>query len=171
MQRKNRVYLSLGSNIHPRHFFMAEAERLLQKNAGTIVSQSSLYESESWGFEAATPFLNSIVILETGLNPFKLLKVLKSIERELGRSEKGKPYQSRKIDIDIIAFNNDVVNTKELTVPHRHMADRKFVLMPLAEIAPRWKHPVFQKSSVELLNECKDNLEVIKLKTQSADVL
>ena len=171
MQHKNRVYLSLGSNIHPRHYFMAEAERLLQKNAGTIVSQSSLYESESWGFEAATPFLNSIVILDTDLDPFGLLKVLKSIEKELGRMEKGKPYKSRKIDIDIIAFNHDIINTKELTIPHAFMADRRFVLMPLTEVDPHWKHPVLQKSSTELLNGCKDSLEVTLLKNQPVNAV
>ena len=171
MQQVNKVYISLGSNIRPRHYYMSEALRLLEETAGRIVAHSSLYETESWGFRAETPFLNSVAELETGLNPFALLKQLKKIEEKLGRTEKGKPYKSRKIDLDIISFNNEVIRTEQLTLPHVYVAQRRFVLLPLAEIAPDWIHPVLLKSSTTLLKECPDKLKVTRLEEVAANAL
>ncbi len=170
MSEKHLVYLSLGSNIKPREKYLSAAMELLNKSAGKILRKSEFYETGGWGFQPETPFINNVVLLETELVATELLKKTQEIEKTLGRERKGKPYSSRKIDIDILYFDNMVIENETLTVPHPLLHMRKFVLVPLTEIAPEHIHPVLKKNTVELLKECNDGSEVTKLKT-GADVL
>jgi 2-amino-4-hydroxy-6-hydroxymethyldihydropteridine diphosphokinase len=163
MSEKHLVYLSLGSNVKPRTEYLAAAIDLLKKSAGKVLKKSAFYETGSWGFVSETPFVNNVVLLETTLNATDLLKKTQEIERLLGREKKGKPYTSRKIDIDILYYDDSVINNGILTVPHALLQKRKFVLVPLAEIAPDTVHPVLKKSSLQMLDECDDNSLINKL--------
>ncbi len=170
MLQNKLVYLSLGSNIHPRDFFLSEATRLLNETIGKIIKKSSIYETESWGFSSGIPFLNSIVILKTLLNPLDVLINTQKIEKTLGRTNKGKPYSSRKIDVDILYIDDEIIELENLTVPHPLMHKRRFVLMPLVEIIPNKIHPVLNKTSKEMLKNCPDNL-LVKIKNISINAL
>ena len=108
MAKTHLAYLSLGGNIENREGFLNEAVQLLNEKAGEILKKSSYYETESWGFDAVTPFLNSVVLLKTELSPQKLLNTIQDIEKTLGREKKGRPYASRKIDIDILYIDEKI---------------------------------------------------------------
>jgi 2-amino-4-hydroxy-6-hydroxymethyldihydropteridine diphosphokinase len=157
-----KAYISIGSNLGNRLQNLQNALFHLDAQVGKITSISKVYESESWGFEAAD-FFNACVSLETYLTPEEVLLKILSIEKMLGRErflEEG--YESRTIDIDIIYYGNEVVQTDRLTVPHPKLQDRKFVLMPLAEIAPQFYHPILKKDTRNLLQECRDKGHVRK---------
>jgi 2-amino-4-hydroxy-6-hydroxymethyldihydropteridine pyrophosphokinase len=149
------VYLGLGSNIGNKRRNLITASALLAERAGDIPALSAIYETEPWGFESENSFMNSALILETELFPEALLEVITQIEKELGRVEKSvkQQYKDRVIDIDILFYDNDVIDTQSLTIPHPLIARRSFVLEPLMEIAPFLKHPVLNKTILELYNE------------------
>jgi len=147
----NVVYLSLGSNIGDRSAHLREAIARLQ-TTGKIAAMSSFYETEPVEFTQQALFLNCASRLETGFAPEELMSRLLEIERELGR-ERVRKKGPRTIDIDILLFEDLVLNSPELTIPHPAMAERRFVLEPLAEIAPGVVHPVFKKTISELLAE------------------
>lgn len=165
----SQVYLLLGSNQGDKVKILQLAiDRLCLLSIKKIV-KSSLYESEPWGFEADEWFLNMAVRLETDLDPRDLLKILLKIETELGRVRDDKvgrtgdderQYSSRTIDIDILLFEDKVINEEDLIVPHPRMQHRRFVLLPLCEIAPKIIHPVLNKSMEKLLEECDDKSNV-----------
>jgi 2-amino-4-hydroxy-6-hydroxymethyldihydropteridine diphosphokinase len=159
----NKVYLSLGSNRGGRTANLKRAIDLLTEWAGNVITLSSLYETPPWKMEDETDFLNQVVLLETALPAQELIDMLILIESMMGRVRSSKKYEPRKIDIDILFFNNEVITTEELTVPHPLMQERKFVLTPIAEIAPEFIHPVLKKSMVQLLDECQDKSEITKL--------
>lgn len=125
---------------------------------------SKVYESESWGFDA-DDFLNACIVIETYLTPQEVLGKIFSIEKKLGR-ERGlkNGYASRTIDIDIIYFEKEILQTDELTIPHPNLRKRKFVLLPLADIAPQFYHPIYNKDTRNLIQECKDQTRVEKTK-------
>lgn len=130
------VYLSLGSNLGDRKATMRRAIGLLNERAGSVDRQSSFIETEPWGFESTNKFLNMCVRLLTTLSPEQLLMATKQIERELGRTQKsvnGK-YHDRPIDIDILMYDDLQLSTPDLTLPHPHMQERDFVMIPLREI-------------------------------------
>lgn len=130
------VYLSLGSNLGDREATMRRAIGLLNERAGSVDRQSSFIETEPWGFESTNKFLNMCVRLLTTLSPEQLLMATKQIERELGRTQKsvnGK-YHDRPIDIDILMYDDLQLSTPDLTLPHPHMQEREFVMIPLREI-------------------------------------
>lgn len=130
------VYLSLGSNLGDRKATMRRAIGLLNERAGSVDRQSSFIETEPWGFESTNKFLNMCVRLLTTLSPEQLLLATKQIERELGRTQKsvnGK-YHDRPIDIDILMYDDLQLSTPDLTLPHPHMQERDFVMIPLREI-------------------------------------
>lgn len=130
------VYLSLGSNLGDREATMRRAIGLLNERAGSVDRQSSFIETEPWGFESTNKFLNMCVRLLTTLSPEQLLMATKQIERELGRTQKsvnGK-YHDRPIDIDILMYDDLQLSTPNLTLPHPHMQEREFVMIPLREI-------------------------------------
>ncbi len=161
----NKAYLLLGSNIEPRDDFIREAIGLLKNKVGVIVGVSSVYESEPWGFQSDTRFLNCVVCIETDLAAVSLLESILLIEENMGRTRRGGGYTSRNIDIDILYFNEDIVNEPGLIIPHQRLHERRFALEPLAEIASGFKHPVLGKTNSELLEQVDDLSEVVKFKT------
>jgi len=156
----NEVYLSLGCNIGNRREYLNNAKELISEISSGEIVLSKLYESESWGFEA-DKFLNIVIKIQTCFDAYSLLKKLQEIEKILGRENKTIDfYESRKIDIDILYFNNDTVSGSELTIPHKFLHLRKFVLKPLNDISPNFTHPILKKTNEYLLQICVDNCEV-----------
>lgn len=145
------AYLGLGTNIGNRRKNMITAAALLAERVGDVLALSGFYETEPWGFESANIFLNAAVKLKTDLSPLELLRATQEIELEMGRTEKSNgAYHDRIIDIDILLYDHLQMQTPELTLPHPLMQTRKFVMQPLAEIAPFLKHPVLNECIIDL---------------------
>ena len=155
----NNVYLLLGSNEGNRIDWFHKAIKLIEACCGAIVKNSSVYETKAWGITKQPDFLNMVVQLQTGISPEDLLAALINIEITLGRKRDIK-WGPRIIDIDILLYNNDVVDAPELIIPHPYLHLRRFTLAPLEEIAPGYIHPVFHKTITQLLADCPDKLEV-----------
>lgn len=158
-----KLYILLGGNLGDKQQFFSEARTLLSKQLGPITAQSAIYETEPWGFESKDMFWNQALEIETALSPAEVLYKTQLIERELGRIRKANLYESRVIDIDILFYADQIVQTETLAVPHPRIQERKFALVPLCEIAPELIHPVFLKSIRQLLDECRDSLKVEKV--------
>ena len=156
MQILRTTYLSLGSNRGSKLENLQKAIDLIAENIGIVSKISSVYKTASWGFESED-FFNCCLAVSTGLNPENLLKGIHKIELLLGRDRyKEKGYEDRIIDIDILLFDNEVIFSKELIVPHKDMLNRKFVMVPLAEIAPNLLHPIVKKRMQICLDNCTD---------------
>jgi len=165
MAKKHTIFLLLGSNIHPRTAYLNRATELISSSIGLITIASPIYESESWGFVSPLLFLNQVFCVETTMNPIEILEKTQEIERQLGRTTKSDgTYGSRTLDIDLLFFDDDIINLPELTVPHTQMTNRRFTLMPLAEIAPQKEHPVLKRTCRQLLDTCLDKSKVWKYK-------
>ena len=151
----NRAYLSLGSNLGEKSANLNKAIELLKERAGEVLAVSSFYETAPDGFISENSFVNIALSLDTKLDVYVLLDVCEEIERELGRTTKSVNlnYSDRLIDIDILYFNNMQLATERLTLPHPRMHKRQFVLEPLAEIAPKFRHPITGMSTVKMLKE------------------
>lgn len=150
------IILSIGTNIGDRQANIANAITALGQ-IGKVVTVSPIYTSEPWGFESENGFYNIALILETSLSPLDLLCATQQIERDLGRTAKTTTsYTDRIIDIDIIDYNNQTIDTQTLTLPHKLMHKRNFVLYPLADIAPDWQHPILKLTATELKNASAD---------------
>ena len=149
------VYLSLGTNIGNKEQNLTRAIEALSLALGRCIAVSQFIGTEPWGFHSENSFLNCAAAFETKLSPLELLDATERIERELGRTAKshGGNYSDRIIDIDILLYGNETIETERLTVPHPLMHKRDFVLQPLAEIAPDVVHPVLDKSIILLLKE------------------
>ena len=158
----NDVYLLLGGNIGDRFQCLQEATKAIEKTCGNIIQQSSLYETAAWGIEDQDPFLNQVLQLATTLEADDLLSRLLSIEETLGRKRDIK-YGPRSIDIDILFYNNAIIELEGLKVPHPRMHLRRFVLEPLCELAPQKMHPLLHKTVARLLADCPDPLAVNKI--------
>jgi 2-amino-4-hydroxy-6-hydroxymethyldihydropteridine diphosphokinase len=157
-------YLSLGSNLGDRQIHLQKALYKLQEQAGDITKISEVYETASWGFESGN-FLNMCVALETRLSPEELLQHILKIEKALGRVRgTDDTYQARNIDIDILYYGFEIIETPELTVPHPELHKRHFVLKPLADVAPQFYHPIFIKDTRNLLQQCRDKDKLEKTK-------
>lgn len=156
------VYLSIGTNMGQREANLAAAISEIESGAGRAAAVSDVYETEPWGMDSAACFLNMAVGIETLLAPHTLLNVLLDIESRMGRTRHGRGYSPRVIDIDILFFDNLVIDDNGLTVPHPLMAYRRFVLEPLAGIAPLLVHPVTGKTVTLLLELCADKHAVRK---------
>lgn len=156
---QNSAVLHLGSNLGDRRQHLAEARRLLQLRCGNIIRSSSLYETAPWGPADQPDYLNQALVLETSLSSDLLLRELQKIENEKGR-ERNIHWGPRTLDIDILFFNRDIINQPNLSIPHPRISERRFVLLPLAEIIPDYIHPESGKSIKELLDECPDAGEV-----------
>ncbi len=161
----NRVFLGLGSNLGNREEILREAIRNIEESCGSLILISSLYVTEPVGFTGGD-FLNIVICIETRLTPSGLLGRILKAESQLGRLRIGTGYASRTIDIDILLFDNEIIDSECLVVPHPRMHLRKFVLEPLNEIAGNLLHPVLNKTISELLAECSDKSSVIKFKTK-----
>lgn len=148
------AYLALGTNIGNKRRNMITAAALLAERVGDVLALSGFYETEPWGFQSENTFLNAALQLETSLSPLELLKATQQIEVEIGRTQKSNgTYHDRIIDIDILLYDDLILQTPELTLPHPLMQDRRFVMEPLLEIAPNVVHPVFKKTVVSLMRE------------------
>jgi len=156
MTNLNQVYLSIGSNLGNRYLNLQKAVLALAKKVGAVLQTSSIYENGAVGFDGED-FLNACIQLETKLSPTELLVALKEIELNFGRKkDTNQGYASRSIDLDILYFNDLILNGAGLSIPHPRMIDRNFVLKPLADIAPQFYHPIYKKDTRNLLQECKD---------------
>lgn len=158
------VYLSLGSNIGDRVGYIQQATGLLSANPDiNIVTTSSFYETEPWGMESDNWFVNAVIQITTSLPPELLLKECKRIEALLGRvAGKNDAYIDRTIDIDIIFYDKLIMNSENLTIPHKHFHKRAFMLVPMLEIAEDFVHPFFGKT-VESLYEAIEDPETVCL--------
>jgi 2-amino-4-hydroxy-6-hydroxymethyldihydropteridine diphosphokinase len=156
------VYLSVGSNVGDRLENVRAASTAVHKAIGKIARKSKLYETQAWGKTDQEPYLNQVIMINTILDPRKLLEEIDRIEKELGRERKEK-WGPRTIDIDILFYGRRVVRDKGLEVPHPELHNRMFVLAPLLEIAPELEHPMLHKTVEELFMVCRDLSEVVML--------
>jgi len=154
------TYLSLGSNLGNKLDNLQDAVNLIAHKIGRVSKVSSVYKTKSWGFKS-DDFYNICIEVSTNLNPENLLDRVLKIEIELGRTrEASDDYKARIIDIDVLLFDDDIIFYNDLKVPHPRMLERKFVLVPLTEIAPNVKHPIVKKTTLMCLHNCDDNTEI-----------
>lgn len=154
------VFILLGSNIGNSHLNLQKAINAIQGAGANIIEVSSIYKTKAWGNTNQDDFLNAVLKLNTNKTPTELLKTLLNIEQEMGRVRGLQPWLPRIIDIDILYYNQDIIQIPELKIPHPFIAERKFTLVPLAEIAPYEVHPQLKFSNQEMLNNCNDKSEV-----------
>lgn len=155
-----KVYFSLGSNQGDRLKSLVMATKLIGNLIGKIMHYSPVVESEPWGFNADTTFYNLALMAETELTPQQVLAQILEIENSLGRKRSGKEYSSRKIDIDILFYDDKQITENNLMIPHPLLHKRRFVLEPLAAIAPELIHPVYHATIAELLNQMEDTSRI-----------
>ncbi|WP_417014256.1 2-amino-4-hydroxy-6-hydroxymethyldihydropteridine diphosphokinase [Alistipes sp.] len=158
-----RVVLLTGGNVGDTKELLRTAQRLVNGRIGAVLRCSHCYTSAPWGFEAAQPFVNQVLVADTDLTPHEVLAEIQRIERELGRNRAaeaveraatGQRYVSRPIDIDILLYDDEVLSSPELTIPHPGIAEREFVLTPLCEVLRDGRHPVLGRT----MGELRDNL-------------
>lgn len=165
----NTAYLILGCNKGNTLQNLQQAINLLNERAGSIQQQSDIYKTAAWGNTNQPDFLNQAVCIKTTLTASSLLDTILAIEKQLGRVRDDQKWMERTMDIDILFFNDECILTESLTVPHPFIQDRKFVLVPMAQLAASLVHPVLQKSIAELLVACTDNLKITPLHPINAD--
>ena len=151
----SKVYLSIGSNKGNRSVLINKAIDEIEKKVGIIISRSSIYESKSWGFDS-NDFYNLCLLIDTDIMPKSLLINLKKIEKSMGREDVDGSYSDRLIDIDILFYDNITTDLEDLKIPHPKIEIRKFVLVPMLEIADDYVHPILNKTIKELYNDCSD---------------
>ena len=158
----NTVYFLLGSNLGNSKEQLLLAIENIEKYIGPIIKLSSLYSTAAWGNNKQPDFLNQVIIVQTLLAPQIVLNEILAIEEKMGRVRTVK-NAARIIDIDILFFNSEIIKVKDLIIPHPEIQNRRFVLIPLVEIAALMLHPILKKNAQELLNICTDNLNVQKI--------
>jgi 2-amino-4-hydroxy-6-hydroxymethyldihydropteridine diphosphokinase len=158
-----KVFLAIGTNLGEREENLNRAISSIGDNIGKVVRISSVYETEPWGFSAENNFLNIVALVETILTPSGLLGAILMIESQLGRLRVEEQYTSRVIDIDILFYEDLIIDEIILKIPHPHLQNRKFVLVPFSEIAPDHIHPVLKKNIAALLDLCEDRSNVWKV--------
>jgi 2-amino-4-hydroxy-6-hydroxymethyldihydropteridine diphosphokinase len=155
----SRAVLLLGSNQGNRKANLSVAINRIGGEAGQVYRESRIYETAAWGDTSQDSYYNQVVIIETELEAGRLMQTLLFIEKEMGRTRVRK-WEPRIIDIDILYFNDAVINEKDLVIPHPLLHERKFTLIPLAEVLPEFIHPVLKKNTLKLLAICTDSGEV-----------
>jgi 2-amino-4-hydroxy-6-hydroxymethyldihydropteridine diphosphokinase len=163
VNQEQLAFLSLGSNSGNRAFYLNEAMRLIAVEGIAFIRISSIYETEPWGLSEQPLFLNQVVVIKTRLSAPALMEKLLEIELKLGRKRGETRWQERTIDVDILFFGNEVIQTKQLTIPHPELYKRRFVLEPLVEVDASFVHPVLKKTLEVLLTLCDDSLKVNKI--------
>ncbi len=155
----NTVYFLLGANLGEPQKQLELAEKEIRQRVGQIQRASNVYESVAWGVTEQPNFLNQVIEVTTELDALQTLDLIQSIEKDLGRVRLTK-WGARIIDIDILYFNEEIIEVERLIVPHPYIQDRRFTLVPLNELAPDFIHPKLQQSNHALLSACLDTLEV-----------
>jgi len=155
------AHLLIGGNLGDRKENLLTAISLINEQCGSLTRSSSVYETEAWGNTDQPSFLNQALEISTSLNARQLMRKILKIEKEMGRVREEK-LGPRIIDVDILLFENEIHDLRFLKIPHPELQNRRFVLVPLAEIDPTLQHPVFKKTIAELLEECPDLLNVKK---------
>jgi 2-amino-4-hydroxy-6-hydroxymethyldihydropteridine diphosphokinase len=158
----NRIYLSLGSNLGDRRLNLKKGIGLLEQLTGKPGAISSIYETEPWGCDSDLNFYNQVIELFTPLRPLPLLEAIHEAEKKCGRERSAIRYAPRTLDIDILFYGDSVIDLPELKVPHPNLQERQFVLVPLAEIAPQFVHPLLNKDMEQLLKACGDDKKIIQ---------
>ncbi len=156
------IFLLLGTNLGNRTENIREAMKAVEKQIGKITGRSSLYLTEAWGYRNQPGFFNQVIQMETDLSPAALLARIHSIEKDMGRVRFEK-WKERLIDIDILYYGNEVISTPNLEIPHPHLPNRRFTLIPLCELAPEKVHPVLKQTNAELLKVTNDHSSVKKI--------
>ena len=159
------IYLLLGANLGDRLSQLSNAFGEIEERIGSVIKHSALYETAAWGREDEPSYLNQVLCVITNLAPHELLKTIHEIESYLGRTRQLR-WESRLIDIDILFYDEIILDDRDLVIPHPYIHKRKFTLVPLTEIAPEYRHPVLLKTVKQLLRELDDPLEVIRLSTE-----
>ncbi len=154
-----RSFLLLGSNLGDRQDYLEKARTMIKRRIGKLVAISSLYQTAAWGNTEQAAFLNQVIGVETKLTPEKVLKSIHEIEKLQGRTP-GEKWGPRTLDIDILFYGDQIINTPELTIPHPEIANRRFTLEPLMEVEPDLTHPVLNKTIRKMLATCPDSLPV-----------
>ncbi len=159
----HEVFLGIGGNVGNKHDNFDKVYTFIQNELGEITKSSSIYETPPWGFDAKENFWNQVLIVETEFSPEELLRKIAGIEILFGRERESGKYISRQMDIDILYFDELVMKTENLTIPHQQIQKRLFVLVPLAEIAPGFVHPLLKLTSLEMLKNCGDSSVIKKV--------
>ncbi len=156
MNKSEQVYIGLGSNIGNKQENIKKTIELIEEKY-QIISASSLFISEPWGFNSDEKFVNSVICIKTNDEPIEIFTFLKTIESRLGRVKtKKEGYEDRIIDLDILFYGDKILKTKEVTIPHKEIQNRRFVLEPMNEIDPEFIHPTFKQKIKSLLQDCPD---------------
>lgn len=163
----NKIFLITGGNIGDRKKNLQTAANAIEENIGNIIKSSSIFETEAWGNTDQAAFYNQVHIVETELAAKEIMNKILAIEKKMGRIRTIK-NAARIIDIDILFFNNEIINDSILTIPHKEISNRRFVLMPLSELDPDLVHPVLNLSINKLLSICKDPLNVTRLENENS---
>lgn len=161
MEKKNIVYLHTGSNLGNREENLSKVNDLITKFIGKIVTESRLYETEAWGVTDQPNFYNQALKVETNLKPQAILEKTLQIENEDFNRIRTEKWTARIIDIDILFYNDEVIKTDDLVIPHPHLHQRNFVLIPLMEIAGEMEHPILKETIEDLYWKSEDSLEVL----------
>ncbi|MFN6946510.1 MAG: 2-amino-4-hydroxy-6-hydroxymethyldihydropteridine diphosphokinase [Cytophagaceae bacterium] len=157
--QKVEVYLLTGSNLGDREGALKSAENHIREDIGEIKAISKIYETEAWGKTDQPSFYNQVLLIDTTLSPIEILNRINTIEEKMGRKRMEK-WAERIIDIDILYYQDEIVVTKDLKIPHPEIQNRRFTLIPLSEIAQDFRHPVLNVSNKRLLEMCADQLNV-----------
>jgi 2-amino-4-hydroxy-6-hydroxymethyldihydropteridine diphosphokinase len=159
---KSKVFLLLGSNLGDPIENIARATTSIANDLGTIIKHSGIYKTAPWGNIEQPDFFNQVIVIETELHATEVLKKILAIEKEMGRLRE-KKWGPRLIDIDILFYDQQVLHSEILTIPHPALHVRRFALIPLVEIEAGFHHPVLKKTLLTLLQECPDHLEVVRI--------
>jgi len=166
----SKVYFVIGGNLGNREHYIERTKSLISERIGFILRTSSVYESEPWGFEHERNFLNQVLVVDTQLSPAAILIEISFIEGVLGRERGGSGYNPRTVDIDILFYDQQIMLSPSLVIPHKFLHKRLFVLAPLAEVAPDFIHPLFSVTTRELLATCDDSCKVWKYQPVASGV-